>query len=656
MAVLTVGSGQQFATVKAAVAASHDGDTLYVQAGTYLDDFSVINTKISIIGVGGMVHFVADEAIPNGKAFLVTNTDVTLDHLEFSGAHVSDDNGSGVRYQGGNLTITNSYFHDNQEGLLAGGEHPGGAINIQSSEFSHNGMSNGLSHNIYVGEVDNFTISGSYLHDAEVGNELKSRAATTVVVNNRIADDNSTASYSIDLPNNGDATIKNNIIQQGPNTENPAIIEYGAGINKGFALWPDSSLSIEGNTIINQLDKVSALGLKNYSSITANIADNAIYGLSDTRIASGANVQSGDTVLSTAPTIDTSHPWDKSAWDSLVSGNGTNDVLSGTPGNDLLVGGSGSDTFVIAGGGSDTITAFNSPGGHDVVQLAGYGFSSFAAVQAAMVQNGADTVLNLGHGDTLTFQDAQIGDFAAGDFLLSGSVYVPPAAFILPTSDAPVDVIQGNGGANTLIGTAKDDRLSGGGAADKMVGGAGDDTYGVGSANDVVVENASAGIDTVRSTASSYTLAANVENLVLSGNTSHVGNGNALGNLITASNADDTINGGGGNDIIEAGSGADVLTGGTGDDMFVFSDIGAESHITDFHIGEDLLDLRPLMSAAHYAGSDPVADHAIHLASDGHGGSIVAVDPALTGTLHALVDLQGVAPTTVHMGLDLLWH
>lgn len=108
MSILTVGAGQQYAHIADAVAASHDGDTLQVQAGTYLNDFATVNTKITIQGVGGMARLIATQAPPNGKAILTTNTDVTLDHLEFSGAQVADGNGAGVRYQGGSLIVTNS--------------------------------------------------------------------------------------------------------------------------------------------------------------------------------------------------------------------------------------------------------------------------------------------------------------------------------------------------------------------------------------------------------------------------------------------------------------------------------------------------------------------------------------------------------------------
>ena|SRR5947209_5200844 len=105
MSTLTVGAGQQYQTLNSAVAASQDGDVIQVQAGTYTNDFTEIAHKITIQGVGGMAKFVATTAIPNGKAILITDTDVTLDHIELAGATVSGGNGAGIRYQGGNLTM-----------------------------------------------------------------------------------------------------------------------------------------------------------------------------------------------------------------------------------------------------------------------------------------------------------------------------------------------------------------------------------------------------------------------------------------------------------------------------------------------------------------------------------------------------------------------
>ena len=101
------------------MAASKDGDTIAVQAGTYTNDFATINTKITIIGVGGMANLVATQPPPNGKGIFVTNTDVRIENLSFSGAKVADGNGAGIRYQDGHLTIVNSQFHHNENGLLS---------------------------------------------------------------------------------------------------------------------------------------------------------------------------------------------------------------------------------------------------------------------------------------------------------------------------------------------------------------------------------------------------------------------------------------------------------------------------------------------------------------------------------------------------------
>ena len=223
MATLNVGAGQTYATVSAAVNAARSGDVIAVQAGTYTNDFATITKDITITGVGGMANFVATVAPPNGKGIFVTNGNVTLEHLSFSGAAVADGNGAGVRYEGGNLVVIDSYFHNNQDGLLANAV-PNGTIRIVDSEFGFNGIGDGYTHNLYVNNIASLVIDNSYFHDANLGHEIKSRAQSTTITNSRIYDGTSTASYSIDLPNGGVGVIRGNVIQQGANSDNPAII------------------------------------------------------------------------------------------------------------------------------------------------------------------------------------------------------------------------------------------------------------------------------------------------------------------------------------------------------------------------------------------------------------------------------------------------
>ena len=113
-------------------------------------------------------------------------------------------------------------------------------------------------------------------------------------------------------------------------------------------------------------------------------------------------------------------------------------------------------------------------------------------------------------------------------------------------------VFNGTAGNDVLTGTIYDDTLNGLAGADSMSGGAGNDIYIVDNTGDVVTENTSAGTDTVQSSVT-YTLAANVENLILTGTSAINGTGNSLNNVL-----DGSLN-----------SAANVLTGGTGNDTYI---------------------------------------------------------------------------------------
>jgi Ca2+-binding RTX toxin-like protein len=91
-------------------------------------------------------------------------------------------------------------------------------------------------------------------------------------------------------------------------------------------------------------------------------------------------------------------------------------------------------------------------------------------------------------------------------------------------------------GADALYGGDGDDNLNGGAGADLMSGGLGNDTYHIDNAQDVIIESADGGIDTVVST-QSYTLKTDFENLTFEGPGRHIGVGNTVDNVLTASDA-----------------------------------------------------------------------------------------------------------------------
>ena len=303
---ITVGTNKQFTTIASAVAASHSGDVIQVDAGTYTNDFTRITQSLTLQAVGGIVTMNATVQPPNGKAILTEGNagiDVSIDGFAFAGATVADANGAGIRYEGGNLKITNSHFYNNQNGIL-GASDPNGTINISHTEFDHNGGGTGNTHNMYIGDIKSFTLTDSFTHDANVGHEIKSRAENNTITNNRIFDNDSSSSYEIDIPNGGNTVISGNLIQQGPNSENSNIIAYG----EEGSLHAGTALSVTGNTIIN--DKNSGPALWNASDLTnATFANNSVYGFNGLALVAGVAAQSGTTVLGTRPTLNQSAPY-----------------------------------------------------------------------------------------------------------------------------------------------------------------------------------------------------------------------------------------------------------------------------------------------------------------------------------------------------------
>lgn len=187
--------------------------------------------------------------------------------------------------------------------------------------------------------------------------------------------------------------------------------------------------------------------------------------------------------------------------DDALVGTEADDFIRGLGGNDFLAGRGGKDTLE-GGGGIDTAD-YAAASGPVTVNL------------AAGTASGAD-----GSDTLLTIENVWGSDFA-----------------------------------DTILGDALANLLDGGAGGDVLRGGAGDDTYLVDNADDLVTENASAGVDTVRSSVN-LILRANLENLTLLGGAVK-GTGNSLSNTITGNDQGNVIDGLGGADIMEGGRGND---------------------------------------------------------------------------------------------------
>ena len=105
----------------------------------------------------------------------------------------------------------------------------------------------------------------------------------------------------------------------------------------------------------------------------------------------------------------------------IIQGLGGADQLIGDRGNDTITGGAGNDTFLYFNGdGADTITDFTAGAGtDDLIRLFGLGtaFDTFAEVISASSDNGTDTTIDFGDGNSILLQGITVGDLHQDDFV-----------------------------------------------------------------------------------------------------------------------------------------------------------------------------------------------------------------------------------------------
>ena len=342
------------------------------------------------------------------------------------------------------------------------------------------------------------------------------------------------------------------------------------------------------------------------------------------------------------------------AANNVISGNNATNTLNGSAGNDILDGGLGND-LLIGGAGADDLTG---GGGIDTASYVSDTIGVTVSLTTALIQGGE------AQGDTLTGITGLTGGTGAdtlegdgGNNILNGYIGVDTVSyehaatavsanlavttaqntggagsdtirnFENLTGSAGNDLLTGSSAINVITGIDGDDRINGGAGNDRMVGGAGNDTYYVADAGDLVVEAAGQGSADIVFASVTHVLAAEVENLTLTGSAVS-GVGNQLNNVIVGTSGSNGLSGGLGNDILDAGlgddrlngnAGNDTLTGGGGNDLFKFLDIFGRDTVTDFTRGQDDI----YISKSVFSSWSAVL---AHTADDGLGNTIISLD------------------------------
>ncbi len=271
---LEVGPGKPFAKPSAAIAAAQNGDTIRIAPGQYFDCAIVPENDLTIEGTGPGV--ILTDKVCSGKGLLVIDgNDVTVRNLTLQRARVPDSNGAGIRAEGGNLTVENVRFLNDEDGILSA-DNPKATIRVIDSEFVDNGKCNpGCAHAIYVNAVALLHIEHSRFFDTHEGHDIKSRALRTEVIGNDIEDGpEGSASYLIDIPNGGSLIVENNTMEKGIHASNQAntIMIGEEGVTQ-----PSDELIFRNNTFTNDQNRPTTF-VHNITATPAQLSGNTLKG------------------------------------------------------------------------------------------------------------------------------------------------------------------------------------------------------------------------------------------------------------------------------------------------------------------------------------------------------------------------------------------
>ncbi len=275
-AVLEVGAGQRYAQPSAAIAAAQNGDTVQIHPGQYYDCAIIRQSNITIEGVGDGA--VLTDSTCGGKGILITNgNNITIRNLTLQRARVPDQNGAGIRAQGGNLTVEDTRFINNQMGILAGGNLQA-TIRVVHSTFIGNGVCEGsdcAAHAIYVGPMAELDVEQTRFRGTRNGHNIQARAAMTRVIDCDIQDGpDGTSSYQINIPTGGSLIAEGNTLEKGPHAQNwTASISIG----QGGVRQPTNEITISNNLLINDTGHTTIF-VRNLTATPAQLSNNTFRG------------------------------------------------------------------------------------------------------------------------------------------------------------------------------------------------------------------------------------------------------------------------------------------------------------------------------------------------------------------------------------------
>jgi Ca2+-binding RTX toxin-like protein len=240
------------------------------------------------------------------------------------------------------------------------------------------------------------------------------------------------------------------------------------------------------------------------------------------------------------------------------------------------------------------------PHGGDLTESGGYGLGSIYDTNFVMIWSNFHfwhySTTDCGHWELRPAGHGAVVQASAGDDVIYGG-----HGGDLIFGDAGHDVIQGGYGLALVSGGTGDDIVRGGTGSQTLKGDVGHDVLVAGTGSQVV--EGGAGDDMLQGGQGDQ---------VLAGGPGH--------DVLVGGSGPQTLDGGSGNDMLHIGAGGELLIGGTGHDIFAFDGEDNRAVITDFTLGQDLIQLARNMSGHSLATPDVILSA---LSTDMQGNAVI---------------------------------
>lgn len=269
-----------YTDVCGAIAAAMPGDIVEVFPGARSGQCTVTTPHLTIKGVGTRPSASGDGEF---TGWTVAADDTQIENLTFDGSRCAAGSCTAIELLSGSLTLRNVSITGSKVGVKARGAEVN-ALSIVRCEIASNGI------NIDVGNIHQFHLQSSYIHDAKGGALVTTAAGENILQGNRLASGSErTASGEVVIAGSAKTLLSGNLLLRASTGSTAGLVQYVAGAGEPGEVVAQRNTFV--NAAISGIDFIEAVGDR---APVVRLDGNVLWGDAPARTLTDANTASSN--------------------------------------------------------------------------------------------------------------------------------------------------------------------------------------------------------------------------------------------------------------------------------------------------------------------------------------------------------------------------